>query len=111
MQFYSLGSSKMEIFETDFFDTVTIQRDQIPYVKHVLAPLYVFCVLFGFFWGGGSQGVWNNMGTTGHSRLRHRPSKPLYILASAKPPRLMYIQIVEHPNQEGDILIVQEPLE
>ena len=42
MQFYSLSSSKLEISETDFFDTLTIQNDQISYVKHVLAPLYVF---------------------------------------------------------------------
>ena len=39
MQFSGLGSSKMEISETDFFDILTIQNDQIPYVKHVLAPL------------------------------------------------------------------------
>ena len=55
MQFYSLRSSKMEIFETDFFDTVTIQNAQISYVKHVLAPLYVFFTLFGC-WGGGPKG-------------------------------------------------------
>ena len=42
MQFSSLSSLKMEISETDFFDTLTIQNDQISYVKHVLAPLYVF---------------------------------------------------------------------
>ena len=59
MQFSSLGSSKMEISETDFFDTLTIQNDQISYVKHVLAPLYVFFTLFGCLGGGGggSQGV------------------------------------------------------
>ena len=51
MQFSSLGSSKMELSETDFFDTLTIQNDQISYVKHVLAPLYVFFTLFGC-WGG-----------------------------------------------------------
>ena len=39
MQFSGLGSSKMEISETDFFYTLTIQNDQISYVKHVLAPL------------------------------------------------------------------------
>ena len=39
MQFSGLGSSKMEISETDFFDIFTIQNDQISYVKHVLAPL------------------------------------------------------------------------
>ena len=52
MQFSSLGSSKMEISETDFFDTLTIQNDQISYAKHVLAPLYAFSPLFGC-WGGG----------------------------------------------------------
>ena len=41
----------MEISETDFFDALTIQNDQISYVKHVSAPLYVFFTLFGC-WGG-----------------------------------------------------------
>ena len=58
MQFSGLGSSKMEISETDFFDTLTIQNDQISYVKHVLDPLHVFFTLFGCVcWGGGYQGV------------------------------------------------------
>ena len=55
MQFSGLGSSKMEISETDFFDTLTIQNDQISYVKHVLAPLHVFFTLFGCG-GGGTKG-------------------------------------------------------
>ena len=33
MQFSGLGSSQMKISETDFFDTLTIQNDQISYVK------------------------------------------------------------------------------
>ena len=55
MQFSRLGSSKMEISETDFFDTLTIQSDQISHVKHVLAPFYVFffLTLFGCLGGGG----------------------------------------------------------
>ena len=53
MQFSSLGSSKMEISKTDFFDILTIQTDQISYIKHVSAPLYVFFTLFGC-WGGGA---------------------------------------------------------
>ena len=53
MQFSSLCSSKMEISGTDFFYILTIQNDQILYVKHVFDPLYVFFTLFGgFFWGG-----------------------------------------------------------
>ena len=55
MQFSASANSKMEISETDFFDTLTIQNDQISYVKHVLAPLYVFFTLFGC-WGGGLPG-------------------------------------------------------
>ena len=53
MQFSGLGNSKMEISETDFFDTLTIQNDQISYVKHVLDPLHVFFTLFGCGGGGG----------------------------------------------------------
>ena len=53
MQFSSLGSSKTEISKTDLFDTLTIQNDQISYMKHVLAPLYVFFTLFGCRGGGG----------------------------------------------------------
>ena len=57
MQFSNLGSSKMEISETDFFDILAIQNDQISYIKHVIAPLYVFFTLFGCGGGGGLQGV------------------------------------------------------
>ena len=57
IQFSRLGSSKMEISATDFFDTLTIQNDQISHVKHVLAPLYAFFTLFGYWGWGGSQGV------------------------------------------------------
>ena len=58
MQFFGLGSSKMEISETDFSDTLTIQNDQISYVKLVLDPLHVFFTLFGCGGGGGGyQGV------------------------------------------------------
>ena len=59
IQFSSLGSSKMEFSETDFFDTLTIQKDEISFVKHVFAPLYVFFTLFGFRGGGGSQRGWD----------------------------------------------------
>ena len=55
MQFSNLGSSKMVISESDFFDFLTIQNDKISYVKHVFAPLHVSFTLFGCV-GGGSQG-------------------------------------------------------
>ena len=41
----------------NFFNILTIQNDQISYVKHVLAPLYLFFTLLGCFGvRGGSQG-------------------------------------------------------
>ena len=61
MQFSRLSSSKMEISETDFFDTLTIQNDQISYVKHVLAPLYVFFTLFGCWGGALPRGIGHNL--------------------------------------------------
>ena len=58
LQFSSLGSSKMEISETDFFDTLPIQNDQISYLKHVLAPVYVY-----FFYPIlPYMGVWERVG-------------------------------------------------
>ena len=51
MQFSTLGSSKMELPETDFFYIVTIHNHRIPHVKHVLDPFYVFFTLFGFLEG------------------------------------------------------------
>ena len=38
MPFSSLGSSKMEISKTNFFDILSIQNDQISHAKRVLAP-------------------------------------------------------------------------
>ena len=60
MQFSGLGSSKMEVSETDFFHILTIPNDQISYVKHVLAPPYVFLTLFGC-WGGVPSGLGHNL--------------------------------------------------
>ena len=47
MQFFNLNSSKIEVFETWFFDIVTTQNDHPRYVKHVLGCIYVFFTLFG----------------------------------------------------------------
>ena len=50
---------KWKILQNIFFDIVTTYNDEMCYVKHVLAPLYVFFTLFGCSGGGGggSQGV------------------------------------------------------
>ena len=53
MQFVTLGTSKMEVFETCFFDIVITQNDHSSNVKHVLGCIYVFVTLFGYWvWGG-----------------------------------------------------------
>ena len=45
--FSSFGSSKMEIYGTDFFYILTIHNDQISYVKYVIDPIHVLFTLFG----------------------------------------------------------------
>ena len=59
MQFFTPDSSKMEVFETYFFDIVTTQNDHPSYGKHVLGRIYVFFTQFGkYVQGGGvSQGT------------------------------------------------------
>ena len=54
----------MDISKTDFIDTVTIQNDQISYVKHVLAPFLLFFYPFSVLGGAG----WLPMGL-GHNVL------------------------------------------
>ena len=63
MQFFGLGTAKIEVFETYFFDIVTTQYDHPRYVKHVLGRIYIIFTLFGYQvcggggGGGGSQGI------------------------------------------------------
>ena len=47
MQFFTLGSSKIEVFETCVSDIVTTQNDHPSYLKHVLGRTYVVFTLFG----------------------------------------------------------------
>ena len=56
MQFFTPDSSKIEVFETCFFDIVTTQNDHPRYVKHVLGRIYVFFTLFGNQVRGGGGG-------------------------------------------------------
>ena len=48
MQFFNLGSSKIEVFETCFYDIATTYNDHPRYVKHVLGCICVFFILFGY---------------------------------------------------------------
>ena len=61
MQFFTLRSSKIEVFETYFFDIVTTHDDHPTYVKHVLARIYMFFhpiwVLAAQGGGGVSEGI------------------------------------------------------
>ena len=46
MQSFTLGSSKIEVLETCFCDTVIIYNDHPRYVKHVLGRIYIVFPLF-----------------------------------------------------------------
>ena len=48
MQFFTLGSSKIEVFGTYSYDIMTTQYDHSRYVKHVLGRVYVFFTLFRY---------------------------------------------------------------
>ena len=48
VQFFTLDGSKIEVFETCFYDIVTTQYDHPSYVKHFLGRIYVFFTLFGY---------------------------------------------------------------
>ena len=65
MQFFNPDSSKIEVFETCFFDIVTTQNDHPSHVKHVLGRIYVFFTLFGNQvrggGGGASRGLVHNL--------------------------------------------------
>ena len=60
MQFFTLSSSKIEVSETHFFDTMITENDHTRYVKHVLGCIYVFFTLFGYWTrrGGGLPRDW-----------------------------------------------------
>ena len=61
IQFFTLGSSKVDVFETRSFDSVITLYDHPRYVQHVLARIYVFFTLFGY-WAPGGWGVTQGIG-------------------------------------------------
>ena len=56
LQFFTLGSSKMEVFETCFHYIVTTQHDDRQYGKYILGRIYAFFTLFGCWAHGGRGG-------------------------------------------------------
>ena len=74
MQFFTLGSSKIEVFETCYYDIVTTQCDHPRYVKHVLGRFYTTFTLFGYWLhGGGGGGGWQGQGENCMSTLCTKP--------------------------------------
>ena len=66
MQFFTLGSSKIEVFETCFFEAVTTCNDHRRYVKHILRRICLCLTQFGCHvqggWGGGApKGLVDNL--------------------------------------------------
>ena len=56
MQFFTPDSSKVEVFEAGFFDTVTTQNDHPRYVKRVLGRIYMIFTFLGIRSRGGGGG-------------------------------------------------------
>ena len=65
MQFFTLGSSKIEVYETYIFDIVITQNDHPRYVKHVLGRIYFVFTSFGYWvprgGGGAPKGLVHNL--------------------------------------------------
>ena len=58
--FFTMSSSKIEVFKTVFFcGIVTTHNDHPSYVKHVLGSIYVLFTLFGYWVRGVSPKVHN----------------------------------------------------
>ena len=53
LQFFTLGSSKIEVSETCFFDIRNSRKHHPSHVKQVLGCIYVFFTLFGYWVQGG----------------------------------------------------------
>ena len=47
--FFTLGSSKDKVSETEFFDIVTTHNNLPNHVRHLLGSIYVFFTLFGYW--------------------------------------------------------------
>ena len=63
MQCFTLGSSKIEVTKTDFFNNVSTNNDHRSNVKHVLGCSYVFFTLSGY-WVLGGGGLTTKTTTT-----------------------------------------------
>ena len=62
VHFFTLGSSKMQVYETYFFDTMITQNNHPRHVKHVLGRISVFFTLFAYWAHGRVGGGWGSQG-------------------------------------------------
>ena len=103
MQFSTLGSSKMDISQISFFDILTIHNEQIPFVKHVLDPLYVFFALFGCLEGG--------IGPAGKRLRQNLPEQSTLYSSNVEISKLDFFDILAiHNDQISDAKHALDPL-
>ena len=76
VQFFTLGSSKIEVCDTSFFDTVTTRNEHPRYVKHVLGRIYVVSTLF---WGCVARGRFCARWTASCASYVKHVLAPLYV--------------------------------
>ena len=79
MQFFTAGSSKIEVFETCFFDIVITQNDHPSYVKHILACIYIVFPLFRVCVACGRLGVNSLRGGLASQRLLDQSQAGIYM--------------------------------
>ena len=78
MQFFTLGSSKLEVFETCFYDTVITENE---HPRYVLGRTYV---VFHPIWGLGRDGGWVGGGGGAPKGLVHNLRMQFFTLGSSK---------------------------
>ena len=108
VQLFTLGSSKIEVFETCFFDTVITQNDHPRYVKHILAGIHVVSTLFWVCVARGRfsarldlpkaiEFLQNHLAEV----VRSKPSRRIYGENATYPPILAFLGLFAYPTPRG----------
>ena len=102
MQFFTLDSSKIEVFKTYVFDIVIAKKDHPKCAKHVLGRIYVFFTPFGYQVGGGGGGLPRDGCTTYLCSFSTRTAQ------ESKFSKLVFFDIVttqnDHPSYAKHVL-------
>ena len=108
MQFFTVGSSKIEVFETCFYDIMTTQYDDPRYVKHVLARIYVVYTLFIPYFGCVLLGIDSLRGGLAEGngitsqRLLDQSQAGVYMGKTPHtPPILAFLGLFAYPTPRG----------